>query len=254
MIFLKKTILIICTIFLLTNCTSTKTPYTNRTQLIFMSSQEEILLGEKTYKEILSSNKVLKNTPESLKIKLIGNKIAKVANIPQYNWEFNLIDNKQINAFCLPGGKVIFYTGILNLTENDDQIATVMGHEIAHALARHGAERIAASQLQQTVGVIGQIIIKTTRPEYENLYKQAYSTGTSLGIMLPYSRLQENEADEIGLYLLYKAGYNPKEALKFWDKMLKISKSSTTPEFLSTHPSTNNRIENIKEIILKNNW
>lgn len=156
-----------------------------------------------------------------------------------------------MNAFCLPGGKVFFYTGILKVTENDDQIATVMGHEIAHALARHGAERVS----MQTAGNIGAQVLATALnvpAQYQGLYAQAYGITSQVGLILPYSRKFENEADQIGLYLMYKAGYNPQQAVRFWENMEKASKGAQKPPaFLSTHPADGERIKAIREFIPK---
>jgi len=154
-----------------------------------------------------------------------------------------------MNAFCLPGGKVVVYTGILKAAKNDDQLATVMSHEIAHALARHGAERMSSSMLQQGLQVLGNVVLASQAPEYTNTFNQAYGIGTQLGVMLPYGRMQESEADEIGIYLMKKAGYDTKEALKFWKNMSAGKKESN--EFFSTHPSSQTRIENINAVIKK---
>lgn len=228
-----------------------KTPYTNRSQLILMSSQEELALGEKSYKESLSELKVITGTKDALRVQTIGQKIAVAANQPNYKWEFNLVEDNQANAFCLPGGKVVVYTGILKYAKNDDQLATVISHEIAHALARHGAERMSQNMVQQGVGMIGNIVVGATAPQYQNAFNMAYGAGSNLGVMLPYGRLQESEADEIGIYLMYNAGYNISEAVKFWENMNegKLDRS----DFFSTHPSSDTRISDIQKIINKIN-
>ena len=226
-----------------------KTPYTNRSQLILMSSQEELALGEKSYKESLSELKVITGTKDALKVQTIGQKIAVAANQPNYKWEFNLVEDNQANAFCLPGGKVVVYTGILKAAKNDDQLATVISHEIAHALARHGAERMSSSMVQQGLGVVGNIALGVTAPQYQNLFNQTYGIGTQLGVMLPYGRMQETEADEIGIYLMSQAGYNVNEALKFWENMSEGKKEGS--DFFSTHPSSTNRISDIQKVIAK---
>ena len=213
MISSKQIILSISTIFILTSCTS-KSPYTNRSQMIFVSSSEEMALGEKSYKEALNEAKVINNTKDSQRIKIIGQKIAQVSQKNDFKWEFNLVEDDQANAFCLPGGKVVVYTGILKYAKNDDQLATVISHEIAHALARHGAERMSQNMVQQGVGMIGNIVVGATAPQYQNAFNMAYGAGSNLGVMLPYGRLQESEADEIGIYLMYNAGYNISEAIK----------------------------------------
>ncbi len=244
----RNIILVITALFIVAGCTH-KTPYTNRSQMIFMSSQEELALGEQSYKQALSKAKIVNNTYDARRVKSIGAKIATAANRPDFKWEFTLVEDKAMNAFCLPGGKVVVYTGILKAAKNDAQLATVMSHEVAHALARHGAERVSSSKIQQGVQLLGNVVLASTAPELTNTFNQAYGIGTQLGVMLPYGRLQESEADEIGIYLMVKAGYNPYEALNFWKNMSNGKKA--TNEFFSTHPSSSTRIQNIKNVIAK---
>lgn len=248
MISLKQTILSVSTIFILAGCTS-KSPYTNRSQMIFVSSSEEMALGEKSYKEALSEAKVITNTKDAKRVKTIGQKIAQVSQKNDFNWEFNLVEDEQANAFCLPGGKVVVYTGIFKFAKNDDQLATVISHEISHALARHGAERMSQSMVQQGVGMIGNIVVGATAPQYQNAFNMAYGAGSNLGVMLPYGRLQETEADEIGILLMYKAGYNLNEAVKFWENMSEGKSGGS--DFFSTHPSSNTRVSDIQKVIHK---
>lgn len=246
---MNKTIfLAIATLIIIAGCTY-KTPYTNRSQMIFMSQKEEMALGEKSYKESLSQSKIITGTKDATRIKNIGARIAKVANRSDFQWEFNLVEDEAINAFCLPGGKVVVYTGILKMAKNDDQLATVISHEIAHALARHGAERMSSSMVQQGLQVVGNITLGVTAPQYQNLFNQTYGVGTQLGVMLPYGRMQESEADEIGIYLMSQAGYNVNEALKFWENMSEGKKEGS--DFFSTHPSSTNRISDIQKVIAK---
>ena len=217
--------------------------------MIFISQKDELALGEKSYKESLSESKVITGTKDAKRVKDIGIKIAKVANRADFNWAFNLVQSDEVNAFCLPGGKVVVYTGILKVAHNDDQLATVIAHEIAHALARHGAERMSASMVQQGLQVVGNIALGATAPQYQNLFNQTYGIGSQVGVMLPYGRMQESEADEIGIYLMAKAGYNPNEAIKFWENMSEGKKEGS--DFLSTHPSSTTRINDLKIIISK---
>ncbi len=244
----KKFFLVIASLIILAGCTH-KTPYTNRSQMIFMSPKEELALGEKSYKEALSEAKVITGTRDANRIKDIGMRIAKVANRNDFNWEFNLVDSEDVNAFCLPGGKVVVYTGILKIAQNDDQLATVISHEIAHALARHGAERVSGSMVQQGLQVVGNIVLGATAPQYQNVFNQTYGIGSQVGVMLPYGRMQESEADEIGIYLMADAGYNINESLKFWENMSKGKEGGS--DFLSTHPSSTTRINDLKIIISK---
>ncbi len=245
---IKKLTILSIALIIVVGCTQ-KTPYTNRSQMIFLSSKEELDLGEKSYKESLEQSKVITGTKDSNRIKNIGLKISKVAARDDYEWEFNLVESDAINAFCLPGGKVVVYTGILKIAKNDDQLATVISHEIAHALARHGAERMSASMVQQGIGVVGNIALGVKAPQYQNLFNQTYGLGSQVGVMLPYGRMQESEADEIGIYLMAKAGYNVNEALKFWENMSKGKEDESS--FLSTHPSSTERINDIQKVINK---
>ncbi|MGB5917794.1 M48 family metallopeptidase [Arcobacter sp.] len=243
---MKKYVLVLLLVFSLVGCTS-KAPFTNRSQMILISKDQELALGEKSYEDTLKKSEVITNTKESKKIKEIGQKIAKVVNRKDYKWEFNLVNNKEKNAFCLPGGKVVVYTGILSVAKNDDQLATVMSHEIAHALARHGAERMSTGMLAQGVQVLGNIVLGSQAPEYTNAFNTAYGVGTQYGVLLPYGRMQESEADEIGIHLMYKAGYNIDEALNFWKNMSNGKKESI--EFFSTHPNSSTRITDISKVI-----
>ena len=245
---LRNFILVGITVLIIIGCTH-KTPYTNRSQMIFMSPKEELALGESSYKQTLAKSKVINNTYDARRVKAIGAKIAAAANRPDFKWEFNLVQNDAMNAYCLPGGKVVVYTGILKAAKNDAQLATVMSHEVAHALARHGAERMSSAKVQQGIQLIGNVVLSSTAPQYRNVFNQAYGVGSQLGVMLPYGRLQESEADEIGIYLMVKAGYNPYEALNFWKNMSAGKKAQN--EVFSTHPSSNTRIRDINNTIAK---
>lgn len=242
-----KIIILITTVLLFTACVG-KTPVTNRSQVLLMSPSEENAMGAKGYEEFLLSAKLSTNKKETNRIKTIGHKIALAANREDFAWEFNLIEDKQVNAFCMPGGKVAVYTGILAMVDNDDQLATIISHEVAHALARHGAERMSHHQISSGVQSLGNILIKATAPQYSSAFNNAYGYTTQLGIMLPYSRSHEYEADEIGIHLMREAGYDINEAIIFWQNM-KQAKGAGQPEFLSTHPNDDNRIQRITEIV-----
>lgn len=243
---MKKYMAIVLTSYLLIGCTG-KAPITNRSQMILISQDQELALGEKSYEDTLKKSEVITNTKEANKVKEIGQRIANVVNKSDYKWEFNLVKNDQKNAFCLPGGKVVVYSGILSVAKNDDQLATVMSHEIAHALARHGAERMSTGMLAQGVQLLGNIVLGSQAPEYTNAFNAAYGAGAQYGVLLPYGRLQESEADEIGIHLMYKAGYDVNEALKFWQNMSQGKKESI--EFFSTHPNSKTRIADISNVI-----
>jgi len=244
---MKIRILAMALLLLIGGCS--KTPVTNRSQFIMVSPQEEMAMGATEAQKVVKGSKVSTDRILQERIRRIGNKIAVVSGRNDFAWEFTVIDDSTPNAFCLPGGKVFFYTGILKITDNDDQIATVMGHEIAHALARHGAERM-SMQMAGNVGAQVLSIALGIPAEYQNLYNQAYGITSQVGLILPYSRKFEHEADQIGIYLMYRAGYNPNEALRFWEKMERLSNASQKPPaFLSTHPSDRSRIEEIRSYI-----
>lgn len=219
-----------------------------RSQVVFMSADEENAVGAKGYHEFLQTAKISTDKVQTQRVKRIGERIAKAANRPDFNWEFNLIDDPQVNAWCMPGGKVVVYTGILKMAKNDDQLATVMSHEVSHALARHGAERMSHQEISSGVQQVANILLGATAPEYTNAFNLAYGVGTQYGVMLPYGRNHEYEADEIGIHLMQKAGYNIHEAPKFWQNM-KAANPNAPMEFLSTHPSDDNRIKKISQTI-----
>lgn len=243
---MKRLPLALIVMLLIAGCA--KTPITNRTQLILISSDQEMALGLSEAEKVKANSKLSTDKALNDRVRRIGEKIALVSGRDDFAWEFDVIESDELNAFCLPGGKVFLYTGILKLTANDDQIATVIGHEVAHALARHGAERMS---MQMVSGTGAQILAGALQvpAEYEGLYSQAYGIGTQVGVLLPYSRKHEEEADQIGVYLMWKAGYNPREAVRFWERMQTMNTGKGTPEFLSTHPSDQSRINAIKAFI-----
>ncbi len=227
-----------------------KTPYTHRNQLVIFSPQQEMQMGYQSAREILSKERVSRDPRLNAIVKKVGMKIARAAAQPGYKWQFFVIDKDVPNAFCLPGGKVFVYSGLFRAVENEDQLATVIGHEVAHAIARHGAERMSMIQL----GRMGKQIAAQAigGGKYTGLINQAYGAGETFGLVLPFSRKFEYEADEIGLYLMTKAGYDPRQALKFWQNMTRLARNSRKPpEFLSTHPSDRHRIERLKRLIPK---
>ena len=178
---------------------------------------------------------------------LIKNNYSQV--IDGYQWEFKLVQNKELNAWCMPGGKVAVYTGILPVTLTDAGLATVMGHEVSHALANHGAQRMSAAQLQQ-LGAVG-VAVATGSQSAENqaMWQKYYGLGSEVGVMLPFSRSNESEADKIGLALMAIAGYDVEESVLFWGRMAAKSSGKSQPEFMSTHPSDATRIANLKALI-----
>jgi predicted Zn-dependent protease len=231
--------------FTITACTHS--PYTNRQQLILISPTQEMQMGYKAEQDILRKSSINRDLKQNAMVRRVGQNIARVANQPNYRWSFHVINGKEINAFCLPGGKVFVYTGLLKIIDNESQLATVMAHEVAHAIARHGAERMSMMQL----GDWGRkFIIKAAGVKYQNIINQVYGISANYGVFLPYSRSFEYEADEIGLYLMAKAGYDPREAIKFWEKMMQATRNMRKPpEFASTHPSDINRIRRLQALL-----
>jgi predicted Zn-dependent protease len=163
-----------------------------------------------------------------------------------YSWEFNLVESKEANAWCMPGGKVVFYTGILPICKDENGVAVVMGHEVAHAIANHGGERLSQSLLAQMGGQALASALKTQPMQTQRLWMTAFGVGAQLGALLPFSRTQEREADHLGLVFMAIAGYNPDEAVEFWQRMTAQQNRAAPPAFISTHPSDASRINNIE--------
>ena len=233
--------------FLLILTACSHSPYTGRKQLIIVSPSQEIQMGIQAQREILSHEPISHDPRLNAMVRRVGSRIARAANQPNYQWEFHVIKSPQMNAFCLPGGKIFVYTGLFKVVNNENELAIVLGHEVAHAIARHGAERISMMQLGD---LAKQIALKKAGPRYQNIINQAYGIGANYGVFLPYSRKFEYEADEIGLYLAAKAGYDPRVAIEFWNKMRLMSKNMRKPpEFASTHPSDDHRIQRLQAIM-----
>ena len=222
-------------------------PYTGRNQFIVVSEGQEASLGDEAYRQTLRDSVVTHDTNAEHIVRRVGEKIAAVANKPEYKWEFTIInDPETVNAFALPGGKVAVYTGIFGPARDEAGLAVVMGHEVAHALARHPAERMSQGMLLQ-LGGVGLGVALGRNPALANQVLQAYGIGTGVGVALPFGRSQETEADHIGLILMAKAGYDPRVALELWERMeKKQSGKGTPPEFLSTHPGYETRVEQLR--------
>ncbi len=232
-----------------------RAPGTARDQIIFISEEKEIALGVSAFRDVLRQARLNANPEINAMVNRVGKRIAAVANKPEYHWEFAVIqDDNQINAFALPGGKVAVFTGILKKTQTEAGLAVVMAHEVAHALQRHGAERMSRGILEQIaqVGAIAGAATGTVDPQLAMGAMSAYG----VGVTLPHNRRQESEADFIGLKLMAQAGYDPHEAIGFWERMSGCPKQmigrfcfrsqSAIPEFLSTHPSDVTRIKQIE--------
>jgi predicted Zn-dependent protease len=218
-------------------------PYTHRSQLILISAEEETKLGAQAFQQVLAKSRLTTREGFSAPVEAVGQRLARVAERPDYHWRFVVIDDpKQQNAFCLPGGKVAVYTGIFPVARSTTGLAVVLGHEIAHAVARHGAERMSQGLVAQAGGsLLGGLFGGSPNA---NAVLTAYGLGAQLGVLLPYSRTQESEADHIGLLLMARAGYDPHDALAFWQRMERVGGASP-PEFLATHPSHGTREQQI---------
>lgn len=219
--------------------------YTGRKQFNLVSPQEEAQLGTQAYEEVLQKTPVTKNADYQRRIKEIGARIKTAADQPDFQWEFNVLQGKDVNAFCLPGGKVAFWEGIMPICATDDGVAVVMGHEVAHALAHHGAERMSQGMGTEIIGQLLSIGLNKADPAVRSGALQAFGLGAQVGVILPFSRNHESEADKIGLILMAKAGYDPRAAVDFWKRMA-AQGGQKPPEFLSTHPSDETRIRQIE--------
>ncbi len=239
----------VVTMVLLAACSTV--PYTNRSQLMLLSQKEELQLGVAAYQQVLSQAKV-DHDPKAMNIvERVGQRIAQAADKPDFQWQFTVIqDDKMVNAFCLPGGKVAVYTGIFPVAQDEAGLAAVVGHEVAHALARHGAERMSQGVLLQlgSAGVAAALGGGGSDPATTRAIMGALGLGAQVGVILPFSRSQESEADHIGLILMAKAGYDPQAALHLWERMEKVGKAGgAPPEFLTTHPAYGTRQQQIRE-------
>lgn len=227
-------------------------PETGRSQLILISPEQETTLGIEEFDKLKKSVPISKDKDLNEMVKRVGKRIAAVAPLPNAEWEFVLFDQPETpNAFCLPGGKVGIFTGILPVTKNEAGLAAVMGHEVAHAVARHGAERLSRAVLVELGGSILDSAIQTSDPTMGPLINKAYSLGANLGVMLPYSRSNELEADHLGLIYMARAGYDPREAVKFWMRFRKFkgTEEKRFEEFLSTHPLDSRRIKQLESLL-----
>ena len=231
-------------------------PITGRSQLNLISSSEMNSMSFQEYDTFLNENKLSTNQTETAMVKRVGERIQKAvetyfaqknlsSQLDGYQWEFNLVESPEVNAWCMPGGKVVVYTGILPITKDETGLAVVMGHEIAHAVAQHGNERMSQQMLQQLGGVALSVALKNEPETTQSIFSTAYGVGTEVGVMLPFSRTHETEADHLGLIFMAMAGYDPNYAVDFWQRMA-AQGGSSVPEFLSTHPSDETRIADIK--------
>jgi predicted Zn-dependent protease len=240
--------------------TCSTVPITGRKQLDLIPDNEMLSMSFQQYDQFLKDNEESTNQQEIALVKKVGGRIADAVekyfaqkNLSQqlqgYKWEFHLIENKEANAWCMPGGKVVVYTGILPITKTEAGLAVVLGHEIAHAVAKHGNERMSQALVAQLGGVALSEALKEKPRLTQDIFMAAFGVGTQVGVLLPFSRLQESEADHLGLIFMAMAGYDPQEALDFWQRMSSAQNGQSPPEFLSDHPSDQTRIEKIKSEI-----
>lgn len=256
---MKKLVVLLVVLLFAISCS--RVPLTGRSQLNILPAQTVLSMSFSQYDQFLKDNKLSTDKKNSELVKKVGIKIQKAVEqyfaeknlsdkLSGYNWEFNLVENNQVNAWCMPGGKVVFYTGILPVTKDETGLAVVMGHEIAHAVAEHGNERMSQGMLTQLGGLALSKAIESKPKETQALWMTAFGLGAQVGVLLPYSRLHENEADHLGLIFMALAGYDPEKAVDFWQRMADNKKGGgTPPEFLSTHPSDETRINNLKSLL-----
>ncbi|CAM1366429.1 M48 family metallopeptidase [Tenacibaculum xiamenense] len=250
---MKKMIALAFVATMLVQCSTV--PITGRKRLNMVSDAQVLPASFAQYEGFLKENKLSKDASKSNQVKRVGKKISVAvdrfmrangmqAEADAYKWEFNLVEDKTVNAWCLPGGKVVFYTGIMPICANEDGVAAVMGHEVAHAFAKHGQERMSTGQLQQLGGVA--VALGTRNSKNAALWNTAYGIGSQVGVMLPFSRTHETEADKLGLVFMLMAGYNGEEAAEVWVRMSQRAGKKAPPEFLSTHPSNQSRIQTLR--------
>jgi len=253
---MKRIFFLLATISFFVACSTNAVTGRKQLTLFSESTLQQQALTE--YQSFLSQNKVVAgvSNKDAEMVKRVGTRISQAitnyyaqrglaAELNGYKWEFNLVDSKEVNAWCMPGGKVVVYTGLLNISQNEAALAVVMGHEIAHAVAQHGNERMSQGALAQGLEIVGNIAT-ANNPKYNSLFTNIFAPTAQIAVLLPNSRNQELEADHFGLNFAAMAGYNPREAVPFWQRMAAASNGEKPPEFLSTHPSDENRIAKLE--------
>jgi len=256
--FLFGPIIISSLFFFLYACATV--PVTGRKQLDLVPDSELLTMSYSEYTTVMKKSKLSTDQDKVDMVRRVGKRIATAAEdflvkeglgseVKNYKWEFNLIqDDKTVNAWCMPGGKVAVYTGLLPVTRDETGLAVVVGHEVAHAIAKHGGERMSQGLLTQLGGVGLAVALSTQPAAAQSIFMQAYGVGTQVGVLLPYSRLHESEADHIGLILMAKAGYDPRAAVPLWQRMNQQG-GARPPELLSTHPAPESRIKDIQSLL-----
>ena len=256
---LRRRVMVLATaIFVLVACSTV--PITGRKQLDLVPNSTMLATSLQEYDKFLKEHKLSTNQEQTQMVKRVGTRIQKAVEqyfqqqglshqLDGYAWEFNLVESEEANAWCMPGGKVVVYTGILPITRDENGLATVMGHEIAHAVARHGNERMSEALLTEMGGMALAVALDQHPSQTNQLWMAVYGMGAQVGILLPYSRLHESEADHLGLIFMAMAGYDPNKAVEFWQRMAQMKSGQSPPEFLSTHPSDETRIKKIKQLL-----
>lgn len=256
---MRKKIYFLALVAIIAACS--KVPLTERKQLNLLPESDLVAMGLTEYKTFLSENPAIPaSDANAAMVKRVGQNIQNAVikymtenkmkdRIAGYKWEFNLVNDEAINAWCMPGGKVVVYTGLLKVTQTEPALAVVMGHEIAHAVARHGNERLSQQLAAQAGGTALSVALANKSPQTQAMFMTAYGAGAQVGVLLPYSRLQESEADKLGLIFSAMAGYDPQEAPAFWKRMAASHSGGTPPEILSTHPSDQTRINDLNKFM-----
>lgn len=250
----KKKIALIGVSIVMVACATN--PFTGKKTLALVPNSQIFPAAFAQYNQVLQQSQIETGTSDAQMITRVGQKIAKAAErwlnangksgyLKDYKWEYKLIKNDQLNAWAMPGGKIAFYTGILPVAQTETGVAAIMGHEVVHAIANHGQQRMSAGQIQQVAGVAGAVAVSGKSQATQQIFAQAFGLGTQLGVMLPFSRSHETEADKIGIQLMAIAGYNPDEAANLWRRMKAKSGGKAPAEFMSTHPSNDTRIANL---------
>ena len=254
-----KKFLFFIPLFLILSCS--KVPITQRKQMNLLPESQMMAMSLANYRDFLSKNPpVPASNPDAAMVKNIGSRISSAVErymksngqakrVQGYKWEFNLVSDKQVNAWCMPGGKVVVYTGLLPVTKDETGLAFVMGHEIAHAVARHGNERMSQMLLTATGGIALDVALSQKPEQTRSIFLTAYGVGATVGVLLPYSRTHESEADKLGMVFMAMARYNPSNAYQVWERMGAASGGGKPPEILSTHPSDATRMKQMKEFL-----
>ncbi|MFH2029578.1 MAG: M48 family metallopeptidase [Bacteroidota bacterium] len=258
MIFIKKHGLAISLLLFVVACSTVA--ITGRKQLNIIPSSTMLSMSYQQYTDFLKTNKISANAQNTALVKKVGGNIKiavekyfaqkkMTSELKDFRWEFNLVESPEVNAWCMPGGKVVFYTGILPITQDENGIAVVMGHEVAHAIAEHGSERMSQGLITELGGLALSKALEEKPEQTQTLWMTAFGLGAQVGVLLPFSRLHESEADHLGLIFMAMAGYNPNESVAFWERMAAMKGGQAPPEFLSTHPSDQTRINDLKKLI-----